>query len=126
MLVTMDAGRDDPYLVDLVDYVNRSGAHVPLRVSVAGALLSAHLIPAAEWMRMQSADPARHEGAEWLAYRLAQMAQDLPGSATPFDDGDEAELPRYCHLAEMAAGQPTGASWRVRLAAVDGWSLGLA
>ena len=122
----MDARRDDPYLVDLVDYVNRSSARVPLRLSVAGTTLAAHLVPAAEWMRMQSADPARHEGAEWLAYRLAQMAQDLPGSATPFDDADDAEEPRYCHLAEVVAGQPTGATWRVRIAAVDGWSLGLA
>ena len=126
MLRCMDAERDDPYLVDLVDYVNRSGARVPLRVAVSGAVLSGQLLPAGEWMRMQSADPARHEGAEWLAYRLAQMAGDLSGSDTPFDEGDDAATPRYCHLAEVVSGQPTGASWRVRIAAIDGWSLGLA
>lgn len=118
----------DPYLVDLVDYVNRSGAAVAVRVSVRGQVLVGHLMAVSHWMAAQGADAVRAEGAEWLGVRLTEMSRELADVESELLDG--VGQPRYLHLAEVSHGtgrapSATGATWRLRLDAVDAWSLGL-
>lgn len=130
----MSAHSPDPYLVELVDYVNHSGRRIAVRVSVRGRVLAGHLIAATEWMAAQSADATRAAGAEWLGLRLGEMARDLKDS---FDASeDDGGRPHYLHLMEAATPEgaagagvedgATDATWRVRLDSVDAWSLGLA
>jgi hypothetical protein len=101
----------------------KNDAPIPIRIIVRGVVLSGHLVSAHDYFQdVGNGGPRtiREDVAAVHSARFHPRTQE----AQPGAEADaQADAAAYFHLREEAADGAAVRYWRVRIAAVDAWSL---
>ncbi|MEV4454956.1 hypothetical protein [Microbispora sp. NPDC049633] len=131
----------DPVLRALVFAVSMAKERMGVALAVNGTIITGHLVSPEEYAtavveqirRSHAGEVPAGSGPEGFFMRIAESAKEhrerhrAAALAGDFDSGSEQDLPDYLHLVGAFAGDRSadgpGATWRIRLEDVSGWSL---
>lgn len=116
----------DPILAVLVGMADREEASFSVSLTVAGVLVTGHVVGAGTYLRTLALQ-LRDAGGQPLDEVMEGLAEDYPSEPEFADDSDVEPVPAlYLHLRDAViwtGSQPFEAAlWRCRLEAVDGFS----